>query len=428
MVVTAAIIMMGGTGYAFYSFRQALFERLGTEDAVANFVASNPVAQVDDLIMDQIVTIALVCAPAGIAFLGLAVYLALGVARPLERLTGGLKRLSDGDLDIKIEGVERKDEIGAIARRVTEFRKKLAARAKEEADKQVEQQQQAERERTELMHAVADDFERSVMGVVTKLLSAAGTVGSNSDNLGQVVQTSLASVGEVEEASAEAKTSVATVSGAAETLAHSIRQISSDVDQAADIAAKAVTEAQQTDAIVSRLSETGRAIGEIVELISQIANQTNLLALNATIEAARAGEAGKGFAVVASEVKALAEQTTKATEDISAQVASVQDVSEQSETAIKSIATTIDRISEISGAIRHAVEEQSAATHEIGDSAVQANSSSERVFTNVSSLSEAMDVSRTATSEMHDAASDLKSLSHDLEKQVGEFLLSIRAA
>ena len=116
---------------------------------------------------------------------------------------------------------------------------------------------------------------------------------------------------------------------------------------------------------MGRLSSAAQKVGDVVSLISRIAAQTNLLALNATIEAARAGEAGRGFAVVAQEVKTLATQTAKATQDISGQIAEMQEATDLSVDAIDKIQKKISEVEHISTIIASAVHEQGAATQEI---------------------------------------------------------------
>jgi methyl-accepting chemotaxis protein len=68
---------------------------------------------------------------------------------------------------------------------------------------------------------------------------------------------------------------------------------------------------------INELAKNTKEIKGILASISEISEQTNLLSLNAAIEAVRAGEAGRGFSVVADEVKKLAEKSKTFTEQIS---------------------------------------------------------------------------------------------------------------
>src|SRR5438477_321845 len=187
----------------------------------------------------------------------------------------------------------------------------------------------------------------------------------------------------------EASGNVRDIASAAEELSASVMEIDRQVSHSNSIAAKAVGEAERTNTEIKALDDAAKRIGDVVKLITAIAEQTNLLALNATIEAARAGDAGRGFAVVANEVKALAGQTAKATEEISSQIAGMQQATVRSVDAIGTIQRTIREVGEITATIAAAVTEQGAATREIARSADIASKRTLETADEVARVSEA---------------------------------------
>jgi methyl-accepting chemotaxis protein len=349
------------------------------------------------------------------------------ISRPLGQLGARMKALANGSLDGDIPGVGRGDEVGQMAATVQIF-KDNAVRVRELEKAEADTRERSASERRAAMEGLAGDFERSVNGIVRSVSTAAAGMQTTAQSMTATASDASARASTVSAASQNSSNNVSTVAAAAEELSSSVAEISRQVTRSSEIASKAVGDAERTNATVQVLSTGAEKIGEVVKLIHSIAAQTNLLALNATIEAARAGESGRGFAVVASEVKALANQTAKATEEISGQVAAMQQSTGDAVSAINGITQTIAQMSEITVTISAAIEEQGAATREIARNIQQVAAGSSEINSHIGGVTTAAEATGSAASEVLTNARELDNQSGMLRSAVDGFLAKVRAA
>ena len=366
----------------------------------------------------------------GLTLVGSVLFVWLYVGGSILRRLGSLQRsmqlLSSGDLESEIYRSSQRDEIAAMANSLQVFRESMIEARALSADQ--DKDRIAKAERASRMEARIVEFEATVRAALDSLQKSANSMQSTAQSMSATADQSSALVSAVASAAEETSANVQTVSSGTEELSSSISEIGRQVITSSQIARKAVDEAGQTDATMQGLAENASRISVVVDLIQVIASQTNLLALNATIEAARAGEAGRGFAVVASEVKSLANQTAKATEEIRAQIASMQQVTTSAVGAIRNIGHTIGEINDVTTAIAAAVEEQGAATREIARNIQHAAGGTSEVSSNIVGVSTASAEAGSAASEVLSASGALRREADVLRSEIDAFLSNIRAA
>lgn len=204
-------------------------------------------------------------------------------AHVVDALARGLRKLSHGDLDAKIDGTFEP----AYTPLIDDYNTAVA-------------------QLTEVIAAISTTAQ-AVTTSAAEISQSSENLSTRTENSAATLEQTAAALQQVTTAIEDSSTGARAADGSGQ---DAIRKARAGADIVAETV-KAMTEIDNSAGEIARISD----------MIDDIAFQTNLLALNAGVEAARAGHAGSGFAVVATEVRSLAQRTTEAARQIGTLIA-----------------------------------------------------------------------------------------------------------
>ncbi|MGS0941958.1 methyl-accepting chemotaxis protein [Pseudomonas luteola] len=316
-----------------------------------------------------------------LAFLGLVVWMARSIVRPIRQVTTALIDIGSGDGDLTRRLDEsRANELGDLARGFNRFVESL-------------------RELIGNALHTSEQLRQNVVQVA-QVVDSTSTRATQQQHMTDMVATAVHEMGLTVQEIARNAGAAAEVSCSTQEEAVSAKQV---VGQSI----------QYVQGMSADIEEAASAVGALAQQVDTI--DEDLLALNAAIEAARAGEMGRGFAVVADEVRTLAGRTQSATSEIQRMIGELKGRADEAVASIRAGQSATETGVEASrqtgrslDAIAAHVEELTDRNHQVATATEEQSSVTEEINRNVQGIA---DLAQTTVKDVNACRADCQELS-----------------
>jgi methyl-accepting chemotaxis protein len=391
----------------------------------------------------------------GLGFAGIRTW----VVQPIAALMRTMGRLAGGDYQARVDGTDRRDEIGGMSRAVQVFKdagiEKQRVEAEAVAARQVAEEIKAkaaaaEAEAAAQLQAVvtslatgletlangdllfrlntqfAPAYEKlrgDFNGAMQQLQQTMKAIASNTSGVRSGAHEITTASDDLAKRTEQQAASLEQTAAALDEITATVRKTAEGATEARTVVSSAKEDAERSGAVVgetvaamSGIETSSKQIGNIIGVIDEIAFQTNLLALNAGVEAARAGDAGRGFAVVATEVRALAQRSADAAKEIKTLISSS---GRQVEAGVKLVGETGKAL----GRIVAQVNQLNALVTDIAASAQEQATALAEVNTAVNQMDQVTQQNAAMVEQSTAASHSLAGEAAELARLVGQFNL-----